>query len=173
MNQSYSVLTTDWGYVVAVWSDRGLWEMSFPRPEVQPAVAQLSAQGLTAGAQATLTAALDRDLKLFFAGVAVEFTVPIDWTGYTLFQSAVLQYTAGIAYGQVRTYGEVAAAIGSAKAARAVGGALHINRTPIVVPCHRVIGADGSLTGFGGGLALKQALLALEEGKPATPHGWG
>jgi methylated-DNA-[protein]-cysteine S-methyltransferase len=60
------------------------------------------------------------------------------------------------------SYGTVAKAIGNPKAARAVGGALHINRTPIVVPCHRVVGSGGSLTGFGGGLDLKKALLLLE-----------
>jgi len=105
---------------------------------------------------------LSRELKLFFAGERVDFAVPVDWAGYTPFQAAVLRYTAAIPYGVVAGYGQVAAAIGSPRAARAVGGALHINRTPVVVPCHRVVGADGRLVGFGGGLERKKALLNLE-----------
>ena len=92
----------------------------------------------------------------------MEFGVPVDWRGYTPFQASVLQYTAGIAYGEKTTYGAIAQALGRPKAARAVGGSLHINRTPIVVPCHRVVGASGSLTGFAGGLDMKKALLLLE-----------
>ena len=74
-----------------------------------------------------------------------------------------MKFTAAIPHGQIATYGRIAAAIGHPGAARAVGGAMHANRTPIVVPCHRVVGADGALTGFGGGLTLKQELLELEK----------
>ena len=69
-----------------------------------------------------------------------------------------------IPYGEVRTYGEIARAIGKPKACRAVGMANHKNPISIIVPCHRVVGADGSLTGNGGGLAAKEFLLALEQG---------
>lgn len=164
MKKVYNILATDWGYVAAAWSERGLWELSFPKPNVSEAYKSLNTEDLVEGSAAGLENELGQELKMYFNGYRVDFGVPVDWTGYTPFQAAVLKYTAGISYGEKQTYGQVAAAIGSPKAARAVGGALHINRTPIIVPCHRVVGAGGSLTGFGGGLDLKQALLILEQG---------
>ena len=80
------------------------------------------------------------------------------------FQLQVWQALQTIPYGEVRTYGEIARAIGKPKACRAVGMANHKNPISIIVPCHRVVGADGSLTGYGGGLAAKEFLLALEQG---------
>lgn len=164
MKKVYDVLTTDWGYAIAVWSGRGLWEISFPRTDVATALADITTADITENGDATKAKVLSQELKLYFAGYPVDFDIPIDWTGYTPFQAAVLEYTAGIPYGEVTTYGKLAAAIGSPRASRAVGGALHINRTPIIIPCHRVVGAGGCLTGFGGGLELKKALLLLEQG---------
>ncbi|SDF62936.1 methylated-DNA--[protein]-cysteine S-methyltransferase [Sporolituus thermophilus] len=163
MTKVYNLFTTEWGHMAAVWSDSGLWELSFPRPDAAAALADLTTPDLTEGEAHPLLAELAGQLKVYFRGYPAVFTVPVDWRGYTPFQAAVLRYTAGIAFGEVRTYGEVAKAVGAPKAARAVGGALHRNRTPIVIPCHRVIGADGNLTGFGGGLELKKALLLLEQ----------
>jgi methylated-DNA-[protein]-cysteine S-methyltransferase len=93
-----------------------------------------------------------------------EFDLPIDWTIYTDFQRAVLQETYQIPYGETRTYGEIAAAIGKPKASRAVGQAEKSNQVPLVIPCHRVIGSDGSLTGYGGkdNTDLKAKILAFE-----------
>ena len=89
------------------------------------------------------------------------FSVPVEPTG-TPFQMAVWRELRRIPYGETRTYGAVARAVGRPKAARAVGMANHDNPIPVVIPCHRVVGADGKLTGFGGGLELKRALLELE-----------
>ena len=80
----------------------------------------------------------------------------------TAFQLRVWRALAAIPYGETRSYAEIAVAIGNPRAALAVGGANGSNPLPIVVPCHRVIGSDGSLTGFGGGLAAKRYLLDLE-----------
>ncbi|HDD56237.1 MAG TPA: methylated-DNA--[protein]-cysteine S-methyltransferase [Chloroflexi bacterium] len=93
------------------------------------------------------------------------FTLPIDWGCYTPFQKAVLKETLAIPYGQTRSYGEVAAAIGKPKASRAVGQAEKRNQVPLVIPCHRVIGSDGSLTGYGGSenIDLKARLIAFEK----------
>ena len=93
-----------------------------------------------------------------------DFSLPIDWTIYTDFQRAVLQETSAIPYGETRSYGQVAAAIGNPKASRAVGQAEKSNHAPLVVPCHRVIGSDGSLTGYGGkeNIDLKAKILAFE-----------
>lgn len=159
MQQIQTILETDWGYMKAVWTDIGLWQLDFPvkiKPEEPESVVT---------AEMNLwSEQLRTELNMYFRGFAVIFGVPIDWRGYTSFQKSVLTFTANIPYGQTTSYGALAKDIGNPKAVRAVGGALHINRVPIVVPCHRVVGANGSLTGFGGGIELKQALLLLESG---------
>lgn len=163
----YTVIKTSWGQIVAVWSDRGLWELGFPRPEESAAFSDIRTQKMSvlpAGHEAGLwSEQLTDELRLYFQGFPVTFGVPVDWRFYSSFQTAVLAYTAAIPYGATVSYQAVAQAVGSPKAARAVGGAMHSNRTPLVVPCHRVVGARGSLTGFGGGLDMKKALLLLEE----------
>ncbi len=100
-------------------------------------------------------------LRAYFAGEAVAFELPLDLQG-TPFQRRVWQALQTIAPGRTRTYGEIAAALGAASAVRAVGGAVGRNPVSVIVPCHRVIGRDGTLTGYAGGLERKQALLALE-----------
>ncbi len=105
----------------------------------------------------------EKELREYFAGDRKRFTFPIAPKG-TAFQKAVWAALRDIPYGETRTYGEVAAAVGRPKAARAVGAANHANPILIVTPCHRVIGADGSLTGFAAGMERKKFLLALEKG---------
>jgi len=102
-------------------------------------------------------------LAEYFAGERREFDLPLDPRG-TEFQRSVWQRLTRIAYGETTTYGALARELGDPGASRAVGLANGSNPIPIVIPCHRVIGADGSLTGFGGGLPIKQALLELESG---------
>jgi methylated-DNA-[protein]-cysteine S-methyltransferase len=100
-------------------------------------------------------------LREYFAGTRRRFELALAPRG-TPFQLSVWQLLRAIPYGQTVTYGEIARRLGRPEAARAVGLANGANPLPIVVPCHRVIGADGSLTGFGGGLPIKRALLHLE-----------
>jgi methylated-DNA-[protein]-cysteine S-methyltransferase len=100
-------------------------------------------------------------LAEYFAGRRRDFDLPLAPRG-TAFQRAVWSELARVPYGRTISYGELADRVGRAGASRAVGGANNKNPLPIVVPCHRVIGADGSLTGYGGGLERKRALLALE-----------
>jgi methylated-DNA-[protein]-cysteine S-methyltransferase len=102
-----------------------------------------------------------RELREYFAGERREFSVPLDFTG-TEFQNKVWRALRSIPFGETRSYGELAAQIGAPKASRAVGAANGRNPIPIILPCHRVIGSSGSLTGFGGGLPMKQQLLAHE-----------
>jgi methylated-DNA-[protein]-cysteine S-methyltransferase len=94
----------------------------------------------------------------------LKFNLTIDWTVYTDFQRAVLQETCRIPFGETRSYGDIAVAIGNPKASRAIGQAEKRNQAPLVVPCHRVIGSDGSLTGYGGSenIDLKSKILAFE-----------
>lgn len=101
-------------------------------------------------------------LREYFAGTRKDFTFPIALKGAP-FQKAVWQALREIPYGQTRTYGQIAAAAGNPGAARAVGMANNRNPLWIVVPCHRVVGANQSLTGYAGGLEMKQQLLQLEQ----------
>ncbi len=102
-----------------------------------------------------------RQLNEYFAGERHEFDLPLRLDG-TEFQLLVLAELRRIPYGETTSYGDIAARIGRPKAVRAVGAANGRNPIPIVVPCHRVIGSGGDLTGFGGGLDTKEALLRLE-----------
>jgi methylated-DNA-[protein]-cysteine S-methyltransferase len=102
-------------------------------------------------------------LHEYFAGERTRFDLPLDLVG-TLFQLEAWRGLAEIPFGETVSYGEQARRLGRPDAVRAVGAANGRNPVPIVLPCHRVIGADGSLTGFGGGLHVKQALLDHEAG---------
>ena len=106
-------------------------------------------------------------LREYFAGQRNSFDLPLTARG-TPFQQAVWSALAAIPYGELRSYRDIASAIDKPTAARAVGAANGRNPLPIVVPCHRVIGSDGSLTGFAGGLQAKTCLLELEGVLPAT-----
>lgn len=103
-------------------------------------------------------------LAEYFDGKRKNFDLPLNPSG-TEFQKKVWQALCTIPYGQTRSYGEIAAQIGNPKACRAVGGANNKNPIIILIPCHRVIGADGSLVGFGGGLDAKRYMLKLEKGE--------
>lgn len=104
-----------------------------------------------------------QQLEEYFAGSRKQFDVPLSMHG-TAFQKRVWDCLLQIPYGETRSYGEIAAMVGNPKACRAVGMANNRNPVAIIVPCHRVIGADGSLTGYGGGLSIKEKLLKLEQG---------
>lgn len=109
---------------------------------------------------APLRQAMDQ-LRRYFAGERLQFSCPLDLRG-TPFQVAVWQELCCIPYGSTRSYAQIAQAIGHPKAVRAVGAANGANPVAIIVPCHRVIGSNGTLTGYGGGLPVKAWLLALE-----------
>lgn len=103
-----------------------------------------------------------RELSEYFAGTRREFTIPLAPAG-TPFQQTVWKALQTIPYGETRTYGEIAMQIGRPKACRAVGMSNHRNPISIVIPCHRVVGSDGKLTGYAGGLDVKTLLLNLEQ----------
>lgn len=110
-----------------------------------------------------ILAAARRELAEYFAGQRRDFSLPLAPRG-TAFQLRVWEALRAIPYGSTVSYGELARRIGEPRASRAVGLANGRNPIAVVVPCHRVVGADGSLTGFGGGLAAKRTLLDLETG---------
>ncbi len=106
-------------------------------------------------------AAVENQLLEYFAGERRQFDIPLRPTG-TIFQQQVWQALLTIPYGQTTCYSAIAESIGKPNAVRAVGAANGRNPLPILIPCHRVIGKNGHLTGFGGGLGIKSALLKLE-----------
>ena len=103
----------------------------------------------------------ERELEEYFAGRRISFSVPLSMHG-TPFQLRVWRALTEIPYGETLSYGELARRIGNPKACRAVGMANHVNPLPVFVPCHRVVGANGGLTGYAGGLDIKRLLLELE-----------
>lgn len=121
--------------------------------------------GVAVSDDRALVDAAVRELDDYFGGRLRTFTVPLDLCG-TAFQHAVWTAVAAIPYGETRSYGELAADLGRCLSARAVGQANARNPVSIIIPCHRVIGSDGSLVGYGGGLDRKRALLDLEARVP-------
>jgi methylated-DNA-[protein]-cysteine S-methyltransferase len=103
-----------------------------------------------------------QQLQAYFAGQRKDFDLPLDLRRGTPFQQAAWQALRALPYGATTSYGALSAAIGRPRAMRAVGAAIGRNPVSIIVPCHRVIGANGALTGYAGGLPRKQALLQLE-----------
>lgn len=112
-----------------------------------------------------------QQLKAYFAGKLQQFDVPVDLNAGTAFQQAVWQALLKIPFGQTTSYGALSSNIGKPLAVRAVGTAIGCNPIGIIVPCHRVVGADGSLTGYAGGLHRKEAFLRLEGALKPTLQG--
>lgn len=158
-----SLVETDQGWIGVVGSDDGLIALEFPLSDRDVALRRLletSPCNLDIDEHAFVE--LAEELKRYFAGEPVCFSEGLDPSLGTPFQRRVWDKVRSIPYGATMSYGEVARLVGSPGAARAVGSAMHSNPVPIVVPCHRVIGADGALRGFGGGLELKRQLLRME-----------
>jgi methylated-DNA-[protein]-cysteine S-methyltransferase len=111
-----------------------------------------------------------RELDEYFARKRTRFDVQLDWALVSEFGRRVLGATAAVPFGETSTYGQVAGAAGNPKAARAAGRALNTNPIPIIVPCHRIVGASGALVGYAGGLERKVSLLDLERASgPSGP----
>ena len=140
------------GPLTLVAGERGLTNLFFPGRGPSPAEAS--------GGSAVLADAVDQ-LDEYFAGERRSFDLPLDLQG-TPFQRSVWAELLEIAYGKTISYKAIATRLGRLDRVRAVGGAVGRTPVPIIVPCHRAVGSDGSLTGYGGGLQRKQALLDLE-----------
>jgi methylated-DNA-[protein]-cysteine S-methyltransferase len=130
----------------------------------------VAAAGEADGADAAVLAEAARQLAEYFDGERTAFDLPLALAG-TAFQQRVWAALRGIGYGETVSYGQLADRIGQPTAARAVGLANGRNPVSIIVPCHRVVGSDGSLTGYGGGIASKQRLLELERRVSRGPAG--
>jgi methylated-DNA-[protein]-cysteine S-methyltransferase len=162
LDVSYDIADTPVGPLFVAVTDRGLCRISFdPEPdrELDGLARAYGARVLRAGAPID---PVKRELDEYFEGRRREFDLPVDLRGRSEFSLAVLKELADVPYGQVTTYGSLAARSGRPRAARAVGTIMNRNPIPIVLPCHRVVGSTGSLVGYGGGLERKRQLLDLE-----------
>ena len=153
---------TAWGWVGIASSPRGLLALTLPEPTQARALKPLLERWGGKQSYDDVLNDLKRKLQQYFDGQRVLFDEPLDLSGATAFQRRVWSVVRDIPYGETRSYGQIARQAGSPGAARAVGRAMATNPVPIVVPCHRVIGSDGNLRGFGGGLDLKRRLLEME-----------
>ncbi|UCH10649.1 MAG: methylated-DNA--[protein]-cysteine S-methyltransferase [Fidelibacterota bacterium] len=160
---TYDRYRTPIGKLTIVKSDHGVCYIGLP--SVGPEQVQAWAQRYFPGESLRMTPAPfeqeRRELLEYVQGYRTEFTFPIDHRN-TPFSQHVLKEVSQVPYGGTASYGEIAQRVGRPQAARAVGRAVATNPLALVIPCHRVVGTDGSLTGYGGGLRLKKHLLRME-----------
>ncbi|WP_430647404.1 methylated-DNA--[protein]-cysteine S-methyltransferase [Agromyces sp. GXS1127] len=159
MPRRHATLSTSIGELLVVADDGGLAGLYFPGHWHPPAAGSLGAE-VDPGGDALLSR-LGVELDEYLAGRRIRFDLPLSPSGDE-FQHAVWGMLRDIPYGATVTYGELALRLGDRNLARRVGGAVGRNPISILVPCHRVVGADGSLTGYAGGLDRKRRLLELE-----------
>ena len=163
------------GDLTAYWSELGISRLMFGRPDegTESEEAALDDTAASVKFRASGPRALASSLAEYFGGGDLESPLAhIDWTGTPAFHRRVLEQCAQIVRGQTMTYGQLAAAAGSPGAARAVGQAMARNRWPLIIPCHRVLGHSGRLTGYSGagGTDTKRALLDFEGGDVVRPR---
>jgi methylated-DNA-[protein]-cysteine S-methyltransferase len=158
MSLTYKTIDSPVGRLKLVASDKGLvavlWENDKPN--------RVPLDAMTADQRHPILLHTERQLDEYFAGKRKTFSVALDIRG-TSFQKNVWEALLAIPFGETRSYGQLAKQLGNSKAMRAVGAANGRNPISIIVPCHRVIGSSGKLTGFAGGLETKARLLSLEE----------
>ncbi len=159
---AYAVFETKMGWVGVLGSRKGLMRTTLPQKTPGKALEELGTGATRAEKDVRPLLEPIKQLSDYFDGQQVDFSEVLEFNGSTAFQKRVWEATRRIPYGETRTYGEIAREAGSPGAARAAGRALGANPIPIIVPCHRVVGSDGSLTGFGGGLEMKKRLLEME-----------
>ena len=166
---AYAHVDSPIGRLTVASSAKGLVRVSFPREDETEVLDELATRVSPRVLEAP--GRLDevrRELDEYFEGKRTDFALPLDWSLVRSdFRLRVLEQTALIPYGHTLTYRQMATLAGNERAMRAAGTALGSNPIPVVVPCHRVIGSDGSLTGYGGGLEVKEQLLVLEGVLPA------
>jgi len=153
---------TPWGPWLLVASSSGIVRVSLTT------AGQQYAPGPGSDEAGDILATAREQILAYLRGERHRFDVPLDLGEATQFQRRVWEACEAVPYGATMTYTDLAETIGTPRAARAVGQALGKNPVPVLIPCHRIVASDGSLGGYGGGLALKRALLALERTMTAT-----
>jgi len=163
LDVAYATTDSPMGELTVFVTPRGLVRLAYPGEREDELLAELAARVSPRILRAPgPTDEVRRELDDYFAGRRRTFDIPLDWTLVRGFARGVLRATADVPFGAVTTYGQVAAQAGSPRGARAAGNALGSNPIPIIVPCHRVLHADGGLGGYTGGLDRKRFLLTLE-----------
>ena len=157
MSYAYKIIDSPAGTLKLVASEKGLAALLFRDDDASLA----PLQPLVEQPDHPILLETERRLGQYFDGTRKDFTVPLDFNG-TEFQKKVWTALLSIPFGETRSYGEIARDLGNPTASRAVGAANGRNPISIIAPCHRVIGSNGKLTGYGGGLDVKEMLLALE-----------
>lgn len=160
---SYAQLDSPFGTLLIAGTRAGLVRLAFPEEPVDAVLAKLALR--LSPRIVSAPAALDpyrRELDEYFSGRRRRFELPLDWSLIAGFGRRVLSATAAIPYGGFRFYGEVAAQAGNPRASRAAGNALGANPIPVVIPCHRVLKAGGTIGNYAGGAERKRWLLELE-----------
>ena len=168
---SFDVADTQIGPLLLAVTERGLCRISFdPEPdrETETLARTFGVRVLRAPRELDL---VRRELDEYLEGRRRDFDLPLDLRGREGFSRDILERLAKVPYGEVTTYKSLAVEAGSPRAARAVGTIMNRNPIPIVLPCHRVVGSNGSLVGYGGGLERKRLLLDLEAGTPRLDIG--
>ncbi len=168
-NLSLTVFHTYLGWMGIESSSKGLRRLILPQQSKESVLDQAgdSCSVLDDGDSAFLVDLSER-LQSYLEGEPVDFPDKLDLSGASRFQRGVWEVTQSIPYGQTRSYGWVAERLGKPQAMRAVGQVLGRNPLPIIIPCHRVLRADGGLGGFSGGLEMKKLLLRLEKARRET-----
>jgi methylated-DNA-[protein]-cysteine S-methyltransferase len=158
----FDLVQTPIGEILVGASDRGLATISYDTDPEQSLDRLARIAGRRVLRSPRSIDAARRELDEYFAGKRHSFDLALDLRALPLFTVSVLGELARVPYGETTTYGALARRVGHPKAARAVGTVMNRNRIPIVLPCHRVVGSTGDLTGYAGGLERKRALLELE-----------
>jgi methylated-DNA-[protein]-cysteine S-methyltransferase len=168
---SFDVADTQIGPLLLAVTERGLCRISFdpdPDRETETLARTFGVRVLRAPRELD---PVRRELDEYFEGRRRDFDLPLDLRGREGFSRDILERLARVPYGEVTTYKSLAVEAGNPRAARAVGTIMNRNPIPIVLPCHRVVGSNGSLVGYGGGLERKRLLLDLEAGTPRLDIG--
>ncbi len=161
----FSVYEAPSGVGGIVANNKGLLEVFLPvKDAIEDMISKISKFYPTVSGENTLTRKASELLRRYFSGQKVSFDLPLDMEDCTEFRRDVYEAVSRIPYGSVRTYAEIASEIKSPKSSRGVGSAMAKNLLPIIIPCHRVIGSDGKMTGYSapGGTDMKEALLRME-----------
>ena len=162
LDVGYDLVETPIGSLLVAATPRGVCRISYDADPDEQAERLARTYGVRVLRSPRVVDEARRELDEYFAGRRDHFDLALDLTGAPEFTRDVLGQLARVPYGEVTTYGRLAATVGRPRAARAVGTVMNKNPIPIVLPCHRVVGSTGSLVGYGGGLERKQALLQLE-----------
>jgi methylated-DNA-[protein]-cysteine S-methyltransferase len=159
----YGLMESPVGDLLIAITQDGVADISYlVNSDREASLGELEARGILAIERSARVEPVREQLREYFAHRRTEFTLPVDLHGITLFTQRVLKATSLVPFGKVRTYQDIAAEIGKPTASRAVGNALGRNPVPVIVPCHRVVRADGSMGWYTGGSRIKQTLLDIE-----------